>query len=271
MGNKVYPTIKDSIFLCLLYLCIWFGYIVLTYNFSDNDSLYQSIISILGTLTTFGIVLLIGFKKAKRKFNDVFKFNKTSPFLWVAMTVFMVGFVILLSEFDNLLSLLLPMPEALRNVPIGHISLLEIIRIFLPILMWELLFFGLILDGLSRNYSKWKAIVFCAFLSGIIFIFPWYFFSLFFMGLISAWICIETKSILLCIYIRLFNTILYIITVSYGELIPIRGFNNNYATQVEFQPVWFTLFGVGIMIIGILMLKNGIQKTKTSTQKYTQS
>ena len=61
-----------------------------------------------------------------------------------------------------------------------------------------------------------------------------------------------------------FNNVLYTVTMRYREFFPIKGFNNGFTAAVEFQPVWFTLSGLVILIIGIIMLKKGIVKAKTS-------
>jgi membrane protease YdiL (CAAX protease family) len=272
MENKIYPTIKKSILLCLLFLGIQIGLGLLIGVFQvifDISSLSMGILTALTSIISFGIVLLIGFKKAKRKFNEVFKFNKLSSFLWVAIIVFMIGFVIVSSEFDNLLNYILPMPDFFRDVfetlMTEKVFIISIIAIgIIPAFAEELFFRGLLLDGLSKNYSKKKAIIISALFFGIIHLNPWQFLSGFIIGLIAAWICINTNSILLCIYIHLFNNVLYTVTVKFKNLIPIKGFNANNATPVEFQPLWFTLTGLVILIFGIILLRKGLEKAKTS-------
>jgi membrane protease YdiL (CAAX protease family) len=274
MEDRNYPTIKNSILLCLLFLGIQivlgllFGVFQLIFNIS-NISLYAGIFPNLFSTISFGIVLLIGFKETKRKFNEVFKFNKVSPFLWGATIIFMIGFVIIISELDNLLNYILPMPETFRNifetVMAEQIFIISIIVIgIIPAFTEELFFRGLILDGLNSNYSKRKAIIISAILFGAIHLNPWQFLSAFIIGLFSAWICIETKSILLCIYIHFFNNVLYTVVVRFKNLIPIKGFNTNNVTPVEFQPLWFDLIGLVILILGIILIKKGLEKAKTS-------
>jgi len=274
MENKVYPTIKNSIFLCLLFLGIQIGLGILIGLFRvifhvPDIPLLNGILTALTSIISFGTVLLIGFKKAKRNFNEIFKFNNVSPFLWIATVVFMIGFVIVTSEFDNLLNFILPMPEILRDVfeklMFDQIFIVAIIVMgIIPALTEELFFRGLILDGLKNNYSKNKAILISALLFGIIHLNPWQFLSGFIIGLFAAWICINTNSIWLCIYVHLFNNALYTITVKYKNIISIKGFNANNVTPVEFQPIWFDLIGLGIFILGIILLKKGFEKAKTS-------
>jgi uncharacterized protein len=274
--NKIYPTIKNSILLCLLIIGIqlFLGIIIsvlkLKFFFSD-DSTVIGILTILSSLYSFGITMIIGFKETKRKFNEVFKFNKVSVFLWIATVVFITGFTIVTSETDNVLNYFLPPPERFRNLfntlLAGQPLILSIIAIgIIPAFTEELFFRGLVLDGLKNNYSKRKAIIISALLFGIIHLNPWQFYSGFIFGLIAAWICIETNSILLCIFIHFFNNTLYTIVVRYREFIPIKGFNSNFSALAEFQPLWFDLTGLAIFIIGTIMLIKGIEETKTKTK-----
>jgi uncharacterized protein len=277
MGNKIYPTIKSSILLCLLFVGIQIvlGLLIGLYQIKfmlSSDSLIVGVLTAIAGIISFGIVLLIGFIKTKRKLNEVFKFNGVSAFLWVAIIVFMTGLVIVTSELDNLLNYILPMPLMFRDVfdtlMAKQVFFIAIIIIgIIPAFTEELFFRGLILDGLKNNYSKKTAIFISALLFGIIHLNPWQFFGAFIIGSISAWICIETNTILLSIYMHFFNNTLYTITVKYRELIPIKGFNSNFSTPVNFQPLWFDLTGLAILIIGITMLLMGIKGQKGNIQE----
>jgi uncharacterized protein len=274
MENKIYPTIKNSVFLCLMIIGIqlWLGIITavikIIFRLSDVSPV-MGVLTLLGSINSLGVPLLIGFEKTKRKFNDVFKFNKVSAFLWIAITVFMTGFIIVTSETDNILNYFLPPPESFRylfdSLMAGQPLIISIITIgILPAFTEELFFRGLVLDGLKNNYSKRKAIIISSLLFGIVHLNPWQFYSGFAFGLFAAWICIETNSILLCIFIHFLNNTLYTITVRYREFIPITGFNSNFSAAAEFQPLWFDLFGLVTITIGTIMLLIGIEKAKTT-------
>jgi membrane protease YdiL (CAAX protease family) len=273
MNGKIYPTLKNSILLCLLFLGIQIGLGVIIgffrqiFNISEL-SMIAGVATTLSSIVSFGIVLLIGFKKTKRKFNEVFKLNSVSPFLWIATTVFIIGFIIITSELDNILNYIFPMPEMFK----GSLEALIAERIFIvaiifmaiiPAFTEELFFRGLILDGLNRNYTRRKAILLSALFFGIIHLNPWQFLSGFIMGSFCAWICINTNSLWLSIYIHLFNNALYTITIKYKNLIPIKGSNANNAISLGFQPLWFDIMGLIALILGIILLKKGIsQKAK---------
>jgi membrane protease YdiL (CAAX protease family) len=270
MAAKVYPGIKNTILLCLLLtgIQLGLGFIIGLLQVilkMPDASLVIGILTALTSIISFGIVLFVGFKKAKREFNGVFKFNKVSPFHWAATVIFMIGFLIVGSELDNILNFILPMPEVLKDM-LGTLMAEQIfvvaiiIMAIIPAFTEELFFRGLVLDGLIRNYTKRKAIVMSALFLGIIHLNPWQSLSAFCIGLFAAWICINTNSIWPSIFIHLFNNALYTITARFHNLIPIKGFNANYATPVEFQPLWFDITGIIILILGIILLKNSFRK-----------
>jgi membrane protease YdiL (CAAX protease family) len=274
MENRVYPTIKNAILLCLLFLGIQIGLGLLigVYQLISNKSdtsLVSGVLTALDSIISFGIVLLIGFKKTKRNFNEVFKFNKVPPFLWVAATVFLIGFHILNSELNNVLNYFLPMPEIFINIfetlMAEQIFIISIIIVgIIPGFAEELLFRGLILDGIINNYSKRKAIIISAILFGIIHLNPWQFLTGLIFGLVLAWICIKTNSILLCIYIHLFNNVLSTVAIRLKNIIPIKGYNVIDIASKEFHPLWFDLSGLVLLALGLILLMKGFGKGKTS-------
>jgi len=280
MNNKIYPTIKDSILLCLLFLGIQIaaGFImgifgaILKISISNNASHFVGVSTILISVVAFGVVILIGFKKTKRKFNEVFKFNKVAPILWIAVVVFSIGFGIVLSEFNNFINYFLPMPEMVRSLfdtlMVDQMLIISvIIIIIMPAFAEELLFRGIILDGLINNYSKRKAIIVSALLFGLIHLNPWQFFTGFFIGLFSAWICIKTNSLLLCIYIHLFHNLIGTAAMRLKNIVPIKGINT-HASVGEFHALWVNLTGLILLITGIFLLKKGFENNKSVDRIY---
>jgi membrane protease YdiL (CAAX protease family) len=120
-----------------------------------------------------------------------------------------------------------------------------------------------ILNGLAKNYSNKKAIVVSALLFGLIHLNPWQFVTAFMIGLLSAWICIKTKSIVLCVYMHLFNNISSVLAMRFRDHIPIRGFNAAFTGTPEqaFQPLWFDGIGIVLVLLGIALLRRALVKT----------
>ena len=261
--------IKNAILLCLLFSGIQLGTSLLVGILFgslgiDTESIIFGITVMIIYILSFGIIIFIGYKKSKQKFNEVFKFNKVSMNYWLAIIVFMFGFIIISSEIDNVINYFLPMPEffqdtfdSLMGKQIFIISFLMIG--ILPALLEEMFFRGVVLNGFYNNYSEKKAILISALLFGLIHLNPWQFVTAFIIGIIMAWVCIKTKSILLCIYMHLFNNLTGVIVLRLRDVIKIRGFNTAGSERV-FQPLWFDALGAVIVVFGVLLLIKAYKK-----------
>ena len=271
--SKNYPKIKNAVLLCLLVIGIQLalggiiGLIIGLFGFG-TDSILYSLGIILGQIISFAVVILIGYKKTGKGFKEVFFVNKVSLNYWIAIIVFMFGYVILSSELDNVLEYFLPMPLLLENafesIMVEQLFIFSIIMIvIIPTITEEMLFRGIIVSGFKENYSGKKTIIVSALLFGLIHLNPWQFVSAFIVGLFSAWLCLRTKSILLCLYIHFFNNLLGLIAMKFSETMPIKGFNTAYAGEPVFQPLWFDAIGLIIVALGILLILRCVRRTQT--------
>jgi len=264
-----YPKIKNAILLCLLLAGIQVGSglifgVIIGLLRIGTDSLIYGIGVILLNLLSFGLVIFLGYKKTHKNFNEVFKFNNVSLNYWVSIVVFMLGFVIISSEIDNLLNFFLPMPSFLQDlfeaIIVNKYIIVSILLVgIIPAFVEEMLFRGLILNGFRGNYSIRKAIILSSLLFGIIHFNPWQFVTAFIIGIISAWICIKTESIILSIYIHLFNNLVSVLAMKFADILPVKGFNSAYSEQT-FQPLWLDIIGVIFSVAGILLFLNSISK-----------
>jgi len=131
----------------------------------------------------------------------------------------------------------------------------------MPAFCEEMMFRGVILSGFKDNYSAKKAIIVSALLFGIVHLNPWQFVTAFIFGIIAGWVCLKTKSLLLCIYMHLFNNMTSVILSRLEDVIPIRGFNTTNP-EYAFQPLWFDVAGIILTGIGILIFFHGINRAK---------
>jgi len=271
--NKSYPRIKNAILLCLLLLGfqtgagIFFGTIIGIFRIG-TDSLIYGVGLIVLSILSFGAVIFIGFKKTNKKFNDVFLFNNISPGLWISVIVFMFGFVIISSELDNFVNFLLPMPEFLQEIfdslLINDFFIVSIILVgIMPAFLEEMLFRGLFLSGFKDNYSKTKAIFISALLFGLIHLNPYQFVTAFIIGIVTAWLYLELKSIWPCIYMHLFNNLLAVFVMNFKDVFNIEGFNSY--TERAFQPLWFNAVGLGLTVTGVLLFFFFLEKAKAKS------
>lgn len=270
MDDANYPKIKNAILLCLLIIGIQLvaGFIVgfvlglLGYTIK---SFFYGIGIIIVQILSFATIIYIGWKKSKTSFNHLFKFNKVSIDLWIFTILFSFGFIILSSEIDNVFNFILPMPAILNdtfNVIFinQNIFVAFILTGIIPAFTEEMTFRGLFITGFSKNYSVKKSIIVSALLFGLIHLNPWQFITAFIIGLFSGWLFYKTKSILLCIYIHLFNNTIYLLTTRFPDFIQIKGFNSNYKMPVQFQPLWLDLIGIAFTVGGFLLLGKAIKE-----------
>jgi membrane protease YdiL (CAAX protease family) len=275
MEAKPYPGIKNAIFLCLMLLGIQFGAGIILDIYAllgqiEISSVSYGIGTIVVYLLTFGLVILIGFEKTKKKFNEVFLFNKISRYLWPAIIVFTCGFVILSSELDNLINYFLPMPDFFREYFVSVMAneniIVSVISIaLLPGFLEEMLFRGLILNGFKENYPVKKAILLSALFFGIVHLNPWQLVSAFIVGIISAWLCVKTKSLLPGIYMHLFNNILFVFVTNFSGVSFLKGFNMAHLERT-FQPLWLDAAGFALTGLGAVLIVAGLRKAERESK-----
>jgi hypothetical protein len=91
MENNKYPTIKNGLLLILLLMGITFVsgivmVIICKMLSIDFDSPIVDILGIIITILGYLIVFRIGLKKSKRKFNEIFKFNRVPVLVWLFLS-----------------------------------------------------------------------------------------------------------------------------------------------------------------------------------------
>ena len=129
---------------------------------------------------------------AKKSFNWTISNKKILPFIIIGTIALLFGIV---SPISNLI----PMPEIIKKAFMdlgegtGIFSFLLMV-VVAPILE-ELIFRGIILDGLLEKYSPLKSILISSILFGIVHLNPWQFVVAVILGVFSGWIYYKTKSL----------------------------------------------------------------------------
>jgi membrane protease YdiL (CAAX protease family) len=114
------------------------------------------------------------------------------PFIIIATIALMYGVI---SPISNLI----PISESMKNTFLDHKSeqgfFAFITLVIVAPVLEELIFRGIMLDGLLKNYSTFKSIVVSSFLFGLVHLNPWQFTGGFIFGLFSGWVYSETRSV----------------------------------------------------------------------------
>ena len=243
-----------GLFILLIVLEFWMEAILgKTTKIAEGSWMFIAIRNLIsGLLTAKAGALLAGFTLTGLLFSPRVRWLTLIP-----VTICILGVTILSSELQNLLVWIQPLPkeytDLFTKLEENSYGLLFTISVIAP-LTEELLFRGVILEGLRQNYRLLTAVFMSSVLFALAHIIPWLIVNAFFIGLILSWIKIETGSLVPCLYAHaLYNGMPWIVENTMKVQIP--GFNlEQDTTVVQFQPVWFDLLGVALLFIGGILL-----------------
>jgi membrane protease YdiL (CAAX protease family) len=159
---------------------------------------------LLYQILAMGIPFLIVFTIRKRKSART-SFNLTLQDKSIIPIIIVAGIVLLLGVVGPI-SGLIPVPESMKQAfakAASHTGLSTFILMVIaaPVLE-ELIFRGIILDGLLRRYSPKTSILISSLLFAIVHLNPWQFVTGFIMGAFIGWVYYKTKSLLAAIIIH---------------------------------------------------------------------
>ena len=101
---------------------------------------------------------------------------------------------------------LIPMPESIKKVFMDFMSQTGFFPFFLLVIaapiLEELIFRGIILDGLLKMYSPTKSILISSLLFGLVHLNPWQFVTGLMIGIFSGWVYYRTRSLSFSIIIH---------------------------------------------------------------------
>lgn len=208
----------------------------------------------------FGIVHVI-----RNKSTGISNYNFSSGSAKVMVLIFITVIGIQTGITSPIVNSI-PMPEFMENVFLefanqnGLFSFIAIV-IAAPVLE-ELVFRGIILNGLLRRYSPAKSILISSIQFGIVHLNPWQFISALIIGVFSGWVYYRTGKLTLSILIHMVNNLigfvgLYfmdaetMLNMSYAELY--GGFTNL---------VIIIIGAIIVSIIGIILLRKEFRGLK---------
>ncbi len=166
-----------------------------------SDPGFNSLLNCLTYTLSMFLFLIFGVKmRRSRKFS----WNRVSMPILLLCIPLILSLGILVEPLINAI----PMPELIRkyfnSVITNDIYSFVMIAIAAPLLE-ELVFRGIVLDGLLKHYSPVKAIIWSAAIFGIAHLNPWQFLSAFSLGLVIGWLYWKTNSLIPGIAIHFIN------------------------------------------------------------------
>ncbi len=271
---KHYPGIAQAVWLLVLFVLLqaglggllWILSGIVQYPFFRNPTALA-----LANLVAAGLILMQGFGKTGAPFGEVFPFRSFRASLLVPMALTVAGVHILLSELDNLLRTLLPVPtwvsEMLQELSGGKTSVwgsVFLLAIVAPVTE-ELLFRGLILRGFVGRYGVKKAVLVSAALFAVVHLNLFQAPMALVLGVLLAWWFIETRSLLPCLFGHALNNSLGLL-VSNVLRVEIPGYTGDPSASVRFQPLWFDALGVALAVTGLWLLLRRFRTARPSSQ-----
>jgi uncharacterized protein len=201
----LYPTYRQSwVFIGWFLLATLIGSIpavILKLGFNFDDAIVLTVGSIVPNLLLIWFLL-----RQKRKAAPDFQLSFRSVALRVYLLLLIVTLTtgILSEPLMNLLHIPDFMGDSFKELYKEPIVSFLLIAVIAPVLE-EIIFRGIVLDGLLKNEPVNKAVIQSALLFGIIHFNPAQAIGAFALGLVMGWVYANTQSLWACIFIHFVN------------------------------------------------------------------
>ena len=221
---------------------------------------------LLGIVNTaaVGSVLFAASPLTRSSLRQVYPFRGIPFLAYLPLIVMMIGLGFAVSELDNSIRALYPMPEFLEQASalnadtlLDLVALAFVLVVIAP-LTEELLFRGLIMHGFLRRYSARTAIVLSAALFAILHVNPWMMPSIMVLGIALGYLRAASGGVWAPMFAHgLHNGIVF--CFAYLEWLPIPGYSTHYEDGIH-QPIALTLAGVALAGGGFCVLSRLLKK-----------
>lgn len=254
--KKHYPTIAGAIHLIVLYIFIQtivdFPLALIDY-YNGTDYLYNPFKKIFLGISSTIFIFYFAWRKAGVPLKELFPYKSFNVLIIIPILFFLWAAQNLIGEVNILIDKTLPPPpwfwEMFNKIfesDYGIYGAILKVVIIAPVIE-ELIFRGVIMHGLMRNYSKFTAVFVSALLFALFHLNPWQFPATFILGLILGILMLRTRSIYLCIIGHAINNGLVLISIEYwDQLKEIAFFQSSRSNQL--------LISALIAIIALILL-----------------
>ena len=264
---RQYPTVLQAIHLVVLYIFIQtvvdFPLALIDY-YRDSELLYNPIKKIFLGVGSVLFILWYGYRRTGNSLKDVFPLKKFNLLLILFLFLFFAGIQQWLNVVNRSIELILPPPswflemfDKIFENDFGFWGAFMKVVIIAPVVE-ELIFRGVIMHGLMRNYSRGTAIFFSGLLFALFHLNPWQFPATFILGLLLGWIMIRTRNILLCIAGHGINNLLVLLAITFNKQLS-ESFLSHLNTY------YILIAGLFLVILAIFMM-HWVTAEKKKTQ-----
>jgi membrane protease YdiL (CAAX protease family) len=265
--TKHYPTILGAIHLIVLYTFIQtivdFPLALIDY-YNGTDYLYNPIKKIVLGLGSTLFIFYFAYKKARVPLKELFPGKKFNVLVVIPILFFLWAAQNLIGEVNIALDKALPPPvwfwELFNKIfesDFGIYGAILKVVIMAPVIE-ELIFRGIIMHGLMRNYSRFTAVFVSALLFALFHLNPWQFPATFVLGLILGILMVRTRNIFLCILGHAINNGLVLISIQNWDEIQKTSF---FQSSKPNQLIISTLISASAFLLIIFLSKTRKQKS----------
>ncbi|UYZ64535.1 CPBP family intramembrane glutamic endopeptidase [Hymenobacter weizhouensis] len=227
--EPAYPTIKESWgafgwFLLIMLVVSLPVFIIFNEVIHRKSVVVSSVATVAGQVATIGFLLW----RYRQRQPPLQVLGTVPTSVYAALPAVVLAQVLLRSTIQYLH---LPnwMEEAFRHLEAQPVLAFLMVGISAPILE-EVLFRGILLTGLLRNYRPWVAIAQSALLFGLFHLNPVQIVSAGLMGLLLGWLYYRTHSLLLCIMVHALNNLLALWVILHPVTKRMDGAHNLFAS-----------------------------------------
>ncbi len=219
-----YPTILQAIHMLILYLFIQtvvdFPLALIDY-YEGTDHLYNPVKKIILNTGSTLFILIYGIRRSKAPLKEIFPLKLFNPLVIIPLVTFFWGAHNLLEEVNMRIEKVLPAPpwfwelfSKIFDSDFGWWGAFLKVVVMAPVIE-ELIFRGIILNGLRKNYPSFTAVFMSALLFSLFHLNPWQMPATFVLGMLLGWLVIRTRNILLAILGHAINNLMVLLTVTY--------------------------------------------------------
>lgn len=257
--NKHYPTILGAIHLIVLYTFIQtivdFPLAIYDYYYG-TDFLYNPFKKIVLGVGSSVFIFYYAYRRAGVPLKELFPMKMFNVLVLFPVTFFLWAAQNLITEVNIALDKVLPPPawfwELFNKIfenDYGIYGAILKVAVMAPIVE-ELIFRGIIMHGLMRNYSKFTAVFISALLFALFHLNPWQLPATFVLGIVLGLLMLRTRNIYLCILGHAINNGLVLISMQFATEIK----NSNFDQISKFDQLFISTIVASIALALIFVL-----------------
>jgi uncharacterized protein len=213
---------------------------------------YKPLLNFLGYTVSMALLLFIAVKIRK---NYFFLWGKVPVIVFLFAVLIILSMEIIMEPFTSLI----PMPVWIQKLfedMLSHDIFTFLMVVIAAPFLEELVFRGVLLDGLLKRYSPQKAIIWSSLFFGLVHMNPWQFIGAFLASLVLGWVYWKTKSLWPGIVMHMVNNLLGFLILVYSDTssITFQVLGSNSIIRC----IYF--LSIPVLILGLWAMKNELNK-----------